>query len=58
MQKVHDVPWWRKSCMCSAREPQGVAGGYLGSNPLQMEVSTMLSTVESGKNISISKINR
>lgn len=32
--------------MCSAQEPQGVEGGYVGSNPHQMEVSSLLSTVK------------
>lgn len=34
--------------MCSAQEPQGVEGGYLGSNPHQMEVLPMRSTVGGG----------
>lgn len=55
MQKVNDVPWWRRSCMCSAQEPQGVEGGYLGSNPHQMEVSALLSTVE-GKKTKTTKV--
>lgn len=49
MQKVYDVPWWRGPCMCSAQQPQGVEGGYLGSNPHQMEVSPLLLTVEGQK---------
>lgn len=41
--------------MCSAQEPQGVEGGYLGSNPHQMEVSALLSTVE-GKKTKTTKV--
>lgn len=32
--------------MCSAQEPHGVEGAYLGSNPHQKEVSPLLSTME------------